>query len=87
MPPSRFTVLVALSVYRVLATMRKRDRDRILRFLDQLEDDPYGLSHYREIGDAEQSRDVTIIGSHAITYWIDYADKHVKILRIEPAGS
>jgi len=87
MPNPEYTLLVALSVYRNLSKLGRPKRDRILAFFDQLEESPYGLSHYRENDSAGSPREVTIVGDHAVTYWVDYTDKHVKVLRIESAGT
>ena len=44
------------------------------------------LSDYREANPRGIPLDVHLCAGFAIKYWIDFADRHVKVLDLEPAG-
>ena len=79
--------------YRVLVTIEilqqtkpaRRDRDRILRFLEQLGRTPGQRGDYEELDEVGRSVQIKVIGKYALTYWADHAVKEVKVTRIEPA--
>jgi hypothetical protein len=48
---------------------------------------PDALSDYRESNPRGIPLDVCLYAGFAIKYWIDFADRHVKILDLESADS
>jgi len=61
-------------------------RRRILRrAFTQIVASPDRLSDYREPNPRGIELDVHLCAGFAIKYWIDFADRHVKVLDLEPA--
>jgi hypothetical protein len=77
--------------YRVLVTIEilqltrppRRDRDRILRFLDDLARDPGRKGDYEERDNVGRPVQIKVIGKYALTYCTDHAVKEVKVTKIE----
>lgn len=68
-----------------MARIAGPDRDRILRFLDSLEIDPFQKGDY-EIHDADhRPHQVRIFGSLAVVYWADHPVKEVKVVALRHA--
>ncbi len=47
---------------------------------------PGQYADYEERDDSSRPLDVNVCGHHAIVYWDDFADRHLKILDVKPAG-
>jgi hypothetical protein len=60
-------------------------RRALYRKFDQLEEVPDAVSEFQTVGESGRTLDGFIVGRLAFSYWIDFADRHVKVLRIGPA--
>lgn len=61
-------------------------RRRILRgAFTRIAATPDLLSDYREPNPRGITLDVHLCGGFAIKYWIDFPDRHIKVLGLEPA--
>jgi mRNA-degrading endonuclease RelE of RelBE toxin-antitoxin system len=80
-------------VYRVLVSIDflqmkrppKRDRERMLSFLEGLAENPFVRGDYEEQDEAGRPIQIKIMGKYAMTYWVDHAVKEVKVTRLELA--
>lgn len=82
LPP--YKVLVCREVL-ALEKPSRRDRDAILRFLDDLASDPSRNGDFEERDNAGRAVQVKIVGKFALTYWADHPVKEVKVTHIELA--
>jgi hypothetical protein len=82
-----------LPTYRILITHEvlgisapsSQQRRLILGFLNHLADDPFQTGDYQGKDEVGRVVQVRIIGSHALTYWVDHAAQEVKVIKIEKA--
>jgi hypothetical protein len=82
---SEYRLLVDWEVIEMMNSLpisiRRRLRDAFLRIAAT----PDHFSDYREPNPRGISLDVHLCAGFAVKYWIDFADRHVKILSVEPA--
>ena len=81
----RYRVLIAWHLWPEVNALPMRMRRVLYRKFDQLEETPDAVSEFQSSGENGRIHDGFIIGKLAFFYWIDFADRHVKVLRIGPA--
>lgn len=81
----RYRLLVDLEVIAVLDAIPKKERARLLDRFAHLRSAPdqYADDHVRDV--SGRSIAIHIFAGYAIHYWIDFADRHVKILALKIA--
>ena len=79
-------LLLAFGVIQFLGQRKKRDREMLFRVIGRMCESPDGYSAFEEY-DEEWNRlvDVHLVGEYAISFWDDFADRHLKILRVRLA--
>jgi hypothetical protein len=82
---SGYHLLVDWEVIEAINRLPRRTREILRRALGQIAATPDRLSDYREPNSRGIPLDVHLCGGFAIKYWIDFADRHVKVLDLEPA--
>lgn len=80
-----YRLLIANEVLEFLDGLRQKERLRLRARFVQIADFPENFSDFQERDASGRSLDVNLCGKHAITYWADFADRDVKILRITHA--
>lgn len=80
-----YRLLIDISAVNLIQSLRKPQRERLLAVLSAIREYPERYSDYQ--GRDSQGTRVEIHVAHglAIHYWIDNADRHVKVLCIQPA--
>lgn len=53
--------------------------------IEAIGNDPQARSDAEDCDDTGRRLEIAIIGDFALTYWIDHADRHVKIIDIHAA--
>ena len=79
-----YKVLISIEVLQ-LDRPARRERDRILTFLESLGEYPNTLGDYQEQDEVGRPVQIKIVGDYALTYWADHAVKEVKVTKIEKA--
>ena len=79
-----YKVLVSIAFLR-LQGLSRTDRDRILKFIEALADNPWKVGDYEERDDVGHPVQIKIIGDYALTSWADHAVKEIKVIRVETA--
>jgi len=79
-----YKVLVSVAFLK-LEGLSRTDRDRILKFIEALADNPWKPGDYEEQDDAGHPVHIKIIGDYALTFWADHAVKEIKVIRVEKA--
>lgn len=79
-----YKVLISIEVLQ-LERPARRERERILAFLESLADNPGKTGDYEERDEAGRPVQIKIVGDYALTYWADHAVKEVKVTKIETA--
>jgi hypothetical protein len=80
-----YRLLVDLDAIAVLDSMTKRRRTRLLNHFIQLRSTPDLCSDFHEYDHTGRRVEISVFAGFAIHYWIDFADRHVKVLAIKPA--
>lgn len=62
-----------------------RTRRALFRKFDQLEHHPDAVSEFQTTDAKGRVLDCFVLGRLAFYYWIDFADRHVKVLTVGPA--
>ena len=81
----KWRLFLDIEVIEFLKTVRPRVRERLFAVFDQIRDHP---EHCREFTETDATgRDLSgmIREGFAIFFWDDFADRHVKIMRVTPA--
>ena len=80
-----YRLLIDIEAVEFLSSLRKPDQRLIHRRLKAIQEFPSQWSDYTERDPTGRSLHVSICGAYAITFWEDFADRHVKILEIAKA--
>ena len=76
-------LLIDSTVVEFVGRLKKRDRDFLMARFEQIRDSPTVHADYESVDERGRPLDVHIAGRFAITYWDDFADRHVKIMDVD----
>lgn len=82
---SDYRLLVDWEVIEKVNELPIGTRRALRRAIAQIAASPDRMSDYREPNPRQIDLDVHVCKNFALKYWIDFADRHIKILEIEPA--
>jgi hypothetical protein len=82
-----FRFLVDLEVVSLLDALPKKRRSRIIEHFGRLQQFPNNHSDYHETDSMGRHVEISIFAGYAIHYWIDSADRHIKVLAMKPADA
>lgn len=80
-----YRLLVSIEVVEFVERLPNRIRQRIRSAIRAIGSDPLGSSDAVEHDAIGRRLEIAIIGDYALMYWVDDADRHVKILDIHAA--
>lgn len=80
-----YTLLVALEAIAVLDSLPKRVRTRLLDHFVRLRATPDLCSDDHEYDRSGRRVEISVFADCSIHYWIDFPDRHVKVLAIKRA--
>ncbi|MEQ1858743.1 MAG: hypothetical protein ABMA13_02275 [Chthoniobacteraceae bacterium] len=80
-----YRLLVDLEALAVLDGMPKRTRKSLLEHFVRLRSTPDRHSDFHEQDRIGRRVEISVFAGYAIHYWIDFADRHIKVLAIKPA--
>lgn len=83
----RYRLFVNLEALQFLTSSTPSLRRKLVSYLSKIEEFPESSSDYFEYDSKGRRVDISIGANIAIHYWIDFADRHVKVLRISKADS
>ncbi len=82
---SEYRLLIAAHVVDLLFTIRKTERDALRSRFEEIRANPANFCDYVEKDDVGRDLDVHVFKKHAIVFWCDTADRHIKVLDILPS--
>ncbi len=82
-----YRLLIDCDALEFLAGLKKAEQRRIHRRMREIQAYPSKYSDYIESDDRGRRLDVNVCGRYAITFWEDFADRHVKVLEIKLADA
>ena len=78
-------LLVDLEAIAVLDSIPRRARKRLLDHFTALRSAPDRFSDYHEHDRIGRRIEISVFAGYSIHYWIDFADRHIKVVAIKPA--
>ncbi len=82
-----YRLLIDLEVVALIESLPKKVRSHLLDHFIRLRSTPDRYSDYHENDAAGRRVEISVFGGYAIHYWIDFPDRHVKVLAVNPADS
>ena len=82
----KYRLLVDLEVIAVLDAIPKKVRSRLLGHFASLRSAPDQYADYHERDASGRRIEISIFAGYSIHYWIDFADRHVKVLALKLGG-
>lgn len=80
-------LLIDSTVLAFVGRLKKRERDFLTARFEEIRTSPGDHADYQVGDDRGRSLDVHIAGRFAITYWDDFADRHLKIMDVDWADN
>ena len=80
-----YKLLVSLDVVEFIERLPRKTRLGLRAGILEISDDPIGMSDATDYDSIGRLVQITIIDDYALTYWIDDADLHIKVLDIHSA--
>lgn len=80
-----FRLLIDYEVFEFVARLSRKEQQLIRREMLRMQDFPYNHADYQEKDEFGRQYHVHLFGKYALKYWIDEADKHLKIMEIRPS--
>ena len=82
-----YRLLVDLEVIAALDALPRKTRTRLMAHFHKTASRPRRHSDYHEQDRIGRRVEISVITGYAIHFWIDFADRHIKILALVPADS
>ena len=80
-----YRLLIALEAFDALLAAPKGLRGRLLDHFGRLRSAPEAYSDYQEHDAEGRLMDISVVAGWSIFYWIDAADRHIKVMALRPA--
>jgi mRNA-degrading endonuclease RelE of RelBE toxin-antitoxin system len=80
-----YSLLIDIEVLDFLQDLPPSARRKVFNHIRKFIDYPERYSDYIHYDNGGRRLDVCVFSGYAIYYWIDFADRHVKVLRIRNA--
>ena len=81
----QYRLLIAWQLWPQIQVLPPGLRRLLYRRFDRLEETPDAMSEFHATDESGRLLDGFILGQLAFYYWIDFADRHVKVVAIGPA--
>ena len=75
-------LLIDSTVLAFVGRLKKRERDFLTARFEEMQNAPGDYADYQSADDRGRPLDVHVAGRFAITYWDDFADRHLKIMDV-----
>ncbi len=80
-----YRLLISMDVVEFIERLPAKSRSPLRSAIVAIGADPRGRSDAHDYDEVGRLMDIAIVGDFALMYWIDDADRHVKILDIHAA--
>ena len=81
----QYRLLISIEVVEFLERLPSKTRKALRNAIAAIGGDPLAMADASDFDDTGRQLQISIIGDFALTYWIDDADRHVKILDVHAA--
>lgn len=80
-----YRLLIDLEAVTLLQTLPKSTRTRLMEQFVRLRLSPEQCSNHHEKDQDGRRVEISVCAGYSVHYWIDAADRHIKILALKPA--
>ena len=80
-----FSLLVDFDVIEFVGKLSRKEQAEIRRRLLKIREYPHNSSNDSELDPIGRTVQINLSGKYALKYWIDSADRHIKVLDIVPS--
>lgn len=80
-----YRLLISIEVVEFLERLPSKARKALRDAAAAIGSDPLAMADAADYDDTGRQLQIAIVGDFALTYWIDDADRHVKILDVHAA--
>lgn len=80
-----YSISLRIEVVEALGALKRAERQRIWRFIESLPDDPARTGDYSERDSTGRRIEVSLVGDHAIHYWLDGPVNEFKVVDMRSA--
>ena len=77
-----YRLLVSIEVIEFLERLPERMREALRQAIHAIGRDPLGRSDALDFDEIGRRMQIAVVGDYALMYWVDEADRHIKILDI-----
>jgi mRNA-degrading endonuclease RelE of RelBE toxin-antitoxin system len=81
----KYRLLISIKVVEFLERLPSKTRQALRNAIAAIGANPLSMADAADFDDTGRRLEIAIIGDYALTYWIEDADRHVKILDIHAA--
>lgn len=81
----RYQILLSLVVVTFLERLPAKSRKSLRDLIQRIWEDPLGSSNATEYDRNGRVLHIAIAGEYALIYWVDDADRHVKVMEVHAA--
>lgn len=78
-------LLIDLEVLDYLESLKKTEQRLLIEAFRKIRNSPRQYSDYSENDSSGRPVEIHVVSKHAVKFWVDHADRHVKILEIHLA--
>ena len=82
-----YRLLIDFEVVEIIQRLPRRLRDDLMMYFQRIRDYPSRYVDYHEQDAIGRRVEISIYGRFAIHFWIDFADRHVKIIALRPGDT
>jgi hypothetical protein len=82
-----YELYIRREVFQVLEGIAEPTREKTLRFMELLSEDPFREGDFTARDDTGRLVQAKLIGEYALYYWADHAAREVRLLDLVDAGS
>ena len=80
-----YRLLLDIEVASFVTGLSKRVRVRLFEHLNAIRTSPDTVSDFHEYDATGRRIEVSIFAGYSLHYWVDFPDRHIKVLAMTPA--
>ncbi len=81
----RYQLLLSMVVVTFLERLPVKARRNLRDLIERISEDPLGCSEATEYDRSGRLMHIALAGEYALIYWVDDADRHVKVMEVHAA--
>jgi hypothetical protein len=82
-----YRLLIDLEAVEIIQRLPRRAREALFTHLEHIREFPSRYSDYHEYDATGRRVEISVHETLAVHFWIDPADRHIKVLALKPSGT